>query len=304
MRVSHCLSKLFTYKSLPRHASKIKNNQIIKQKVQMKECDKGTPSCTCIKGSLTVEAAAIFPLVAAFLVCMLFLFRVLQIEMAVDEALVYAGRMTAIEYSAVDNSTVGLVTAEALFQKELKQYPVVDKFVRGGSMGVSILKSKFDGDYVELCADYNVKIPGPIYKLDDLKFIQRANQRKWTGKTISGEEFDPYVYVAKTGSVYHTSLSCHYIDLSTKAVEFSKINDLRNLSGHKYNACTCAVVAFKAGGNVYVTNYGTNYHATLNCPGLKRTIKMIKKSETGGLPLCSKCANHENQSVENEENYE
>lgn len=274
-----------SYKSLPQHANK--SNQ--RKSVNNREA----PSCTCIRGSLTVEAAVIFPLVAAFLVAFLFLFRVLQIEMAVDEALVYAGRMTAIEYSAVDNSAVGLATAEMLLQKELKQYPVVDKFVRGGSMGVSIIKSKFDGDFLELCAEFNVPIPVPIYKIDDLKFVQREYQRKWTGKNVGEETFDPYVYVTSSGSVYHTSLNCHYIDLSTKAVEYSSVADLRNLSGHKYSPCACAVVSFLQGGTVYVTNYGTNYHSTMDCFGLKRTIKMMKKSETNGLPLCSKCSGHD-----------
>lgn len=296
MMMSRCIKtrkKLITYKSLPEHASnlRIKNTQNFKK-------NKGTSSCICIKGSMTVEATVIFPLIAAFLICFLFLFRVLQIEMAVDEALVYAGRMTAVEYSAVDNSKVGLATAEVMFQKELKQYPVVNKFVKGGSFGVSLLKSKFDGDFVELRAEYKVKIPVPLFKLKDLAFIQRSHHRKWTGKTIGGEDFDPYVYVAKNGSVYHTSSSCHYIDLSIKAVEHSKVSALRNLSGSKYSACGCMLTKYNSSGIVYITNYGTNYHGSLACSGLKRTVSMMKKSETKGLPPCSKCAHAEGEESE------
>ena len=115
MRMSRCIKirkNIFTYKSLPGHASKL-NTKHTHQFSKNKEAS----SCTCMSGSLTVEASVVFPFVAAFLITFLFLFRILQIEMAVEEALVYAGRMTAVEYSAVDNQALGLATAEVLFQK-------------------------------------------------------------------------------------------------------------------------------------------------------------------------------------------
>lgn len=287
MRMSRCIKirkNIFTYKSLPGHASKLET----KHTHQFSK-NKEASSCTCMRGSLTLEASVVFPFVTAFLITFLFLFRILQIEMAVEEALVYAGRMTAVEYSAVDNQALGLATAEVLFQKELKQYPVVKKFVKGGTAGVSLLKSKFDGDYVELRAEYKVKIPVPLFQLKDLAFIQRSHNRKWIGKTIEGEDFDAYVYVTKNGSVYHTSSGCHYIDLSIKAVEYSHVTELRNLNGGKYSPCGCMLTKYHSGGIVYITNYGTNYHGSLSCSGLKRTVQMIKKSEVNGLPLCSKC---------------
>ena len=161
--------------------------------------------------------------------------------------------------------------------------------MKGGTAGVSLLKSKFDGDFVELRAEYKVKIPVPLFQLKDLAFIQRSHNRKWTGKIIEGEDFDAYVYVTKNGSVYHTSSGCHYIDLSIKAVEYSHVTELRNLNGGKYSPCGCMLTKYHSGGIVYITNYGTNYHGSLSCSGLKRTVQMIKKSEVNGLPLCSKC---------------
>lgn len=286
------IKKIITYKSLPRHASKLEKNNNI-------EYGKGTPSCTCRQsapaGSMTIEAAVIFPLVATFLVCFLFFFRVMQVQMAVDESLVYAGRMTAVEYSAVDKGkdAIGLISAEAYFRKELKQYPLVHQFVKGGTPGISLINSKFDNDYVELCAEYKMKIPVGLLPVKDVALVQRTFQRKWTGKTIDGEEFDPYVYVAETGSVYHTSANCHYIDLSIKSVEYRNIAGLRNLSGHKYSACSCAAAIKNPGAVVFITNYGTCYHSSLGCSGLKRTVKMVHKSEVNGMPECSKCGSTE-----------
>ena len=99
--------------------------------------------------------------------------------------------------------------------------------------------------------------------------------------------------MAKNGSVYHTSSSCHYIDLSIKSVERSSVAELRNLSGGKYSACSCMLTKYNSGGTVYVTDYGTNYHGSLACSGLKRTVTMMRKSETDGLPACSKCGHSE-----------
>lgn len=287
--MSHCLltnNFRFTYKSLPKHASKSKN--------KTKNEDKETSLCACVEGSLTLEVAMVIPLVVTFLICSLFFFRVLQVETAIDESLVYAGRMTAVECSAIDNHSVGLLSSEVLFRKELSKYPIVDQFVKGGGLGVSLLNSKFDGDYVELCAEYKMKFPITLLKVRDLALVQRSFQHKWIGKSVDEEgDLDPYVYVAATGSVYHTSASCHYIDLSIKEVEYCKIGALRNLDGHKYNYCHCAVANIHKLGRVYVTNYGTLYHASLNCSGIKRTVKMVRKSETGGLPACSKCGGSE-----------
>ena len=47
---------------------------------------KGAYSCTCHKGSYTLEAAVILPMMAGFFVAILFFFRVLQIQTGVQEA--------------------------------------------------------------------------------------------------------------------------------------------------------------------------------------------------------------------------
>ena len=76
-------------------------------------------SCTFVKGSYTLEAAVIFPLVAGFLVSILFFFRVLQIGTSVQCALTYAGRMTAVEASMIDEQAALLVSAEGFFRSKI-----------------------------------------------------------------------------------------------------------------------------------------------------------------------------------------
>ena len=48
------------------------------------------------KASFTLEAAVVIPLVTGFFVVLLMFFRILQIQTQVQEALVMAGRKTAV----------------------------------------------------------------------------------------------------------------------------------------------------------------------------------------------------------------
>ena len=44
-----------------------------------------------------------------------------------------------------------------------------------------------------------------------------------------------------------------------------------------------------SGMGVYITNYGSKYHMSMSCGGLKRKIYAVPISETAGKGACSKC---------------
>ena len=66
-----------------------------------------------------------------------------------------------------------------------------------------------------------------------------------------------------------------------------EVSSLRNASGGKYSPCE------KCGGDgsviVYVTNEGDRYHNTIECSGLKRSVRCVPLSEAGGRSPCSRC---------------
>lgn len=229
----------------------------------------------------------ILPLVAGFFVAVLFFFRVLQVQTGVSEALYYASRKTACEASAVSSTTALLASAEVQFRNEIRQCSYVDAYVPEGSWGISLLRSELSGSYVELRADYVVKLPVNFFAIDGFAVSQCSRSRKWTGDRDSCGVED-YVYVTKNGTVYHRSRSCSYLDLSIQAIEAATVDARRNKSGSKYYACSgCA-----AKGDtdiVYITDYGTSYHQNLACSGLKRTVYLVLLSEVGGKGACSKC---------------
>lgn len=63
--------------------------------------NRGAARCTCLSALLTVEMAVVLPLFICFMVFILYFFRVLQVQAGVSQALQYAGRRIAAEYSGL-----------------------------------------------------------------------------------------------------------------------------------------------------------------------------------------------------------
>ena len=174
------------FQSFPEYARTITQNS---SHTVPQNSDKNTTRIFCAKASLytlqkasfTLEAAVVLPLVAAFFVSILFFFRVLQIQTQVQESLYYAGRKTACEAGAVSSETVLFATAEAYFRKELKQYDQPERYVKHGTVGISLLGSDFSGSYIDLQANYNVKLPIAFFSVKGISISQRCKTRKWTG---------------------------------------------------------------------------------------------------------------------------
>lgn len=240
------------------------------------------------KASYTLEAAVIIPFVAAFFVAVLFFFRVLQIETQVQEALDYASRKSACEASITDSEPVLLASAKVYFLKGLKDYELPARYVTGGNVGISLSRSDLSDCYVDLQADYHIRLPVSFFTVKGIMISQSSKSRKWTGDKDDGQEED-YVYVTETGTVYHRDRMCSYLDLSIQTVNSSGLDGMRNKGGHKYYPCAECAAKNKVGSTVYITDYGTCYHTSLSCSGLKRTIYLIPLSEVGGRGPCSKC---------------
>lgn len=281
--------------SLCKHSSKSSDDKTIQFLPESKDKPhRETHFCACpdrkrCRGSYTLEAAVILPLAAGFFVAVLFFFRILQIQTGVQQALTVAGRKTACTASVVDSHAALLIFAEVCMAKETASCSYVDRYVAGGRAGISLLRSDFSGDYVDIRADYFIKLPFNFLGLSGITVSQSSRSRKWTGDRDRGGAAEDYVYVTENGSVYHRNRGCSYLDLSIRAISGGQVNDSRNENGNKYYACSrCAANNFESNA-VYITDYGTVYHKSLSCSGLKRTVYMVLLSEVGGKGACSKC---------------
>ena len=62
-----------------------------------------------------------------------------------------------------------------------------------------------------------------------------------------------------------------------------------NQYGEHYTACETCSRNQKPAGVVFVTEQGNHYHNLETCSGLKRTVRMVKETETSGMKCCSRC---------------
>lgn len=161
--------------------------------------------------------------------------------------------------------------------------------IAGGLLGINLLSSEVDERDVCINAVYEVKLPVRMFGITTISAGNRVRSRRWVGyDPHEGEDGSGYVYVTPYGRVYHTSTSCAYLDLSIHTVSQAMVSSLRNASGAKYYACP---ICKGKGATLYVTDYGKNYHSSLSCSGLKRTVYKMKRAEAEakGLGGCSKC---------------
>lgn len=251
---------------------------------------KETPQCLYFTAGFTVEAAILLPLAACFFVSILFFFHVMQIQLCVQRALDDTGRKLAV-YSADEATTLDLVAAKALFLKELGDVVSTEKYILGGKLGISLMKSEFDERDICIRADFKIRLPIQIFWTRDFTIEQHADCRRWNGYCPVGGETagEQWVYVTETGNVYHCTKSCSHLELSIRSVYLAQISQLRSENGAKYYRCGQCGDRDSAGEIVYITNQGNRYHSNLNCSGIKRTIYMVRLSDAEGRRGCSRC---------------
>lgn len=256
---------------------------------------RGISRCTRRKASLTVEAAAVMPFFACFLVFIMFFFRVLQVQSQVAQALQYSGRKLAAECCSTSDSGTGTVGTMAklqiYFRRELSEQNCPFKYIRHGSLGVSLAQSELSGEYVDIKAVYQLQLPVSLLGNIHYQIVQESKSRKWTGykpEQDNADQDNGWLYYTPYGTVYHASRSCAYLDLSIQGLPYRQVSQNRNSSGGRYYPCE-ACGGNARGGMVYITTYGDRYHSSLTCSSLKRTVYMIRRSEAKGKGMCSKC---------------
>lgn len=244
--------------------------------------------CTCRKASYTLEAAVVIPLVAGYLVTLLFFFSILEIQCEVDEALLYAGRKTAVESSMVDSEEALLLSAEAYMLYALQENSLIEKYIKHGVWGISLWKSEFEGEEIVLRADYVVKLPISFGGIGQVELSSQNCFRKWTGDRVPETE-GTFVYVTASGEAYHANLSCRSVNLSVKSTTIDAISFLRGKDGQKYYECSWCEWESSSRERVYYTDYGTLYHKDIGCSAIKRTVEKIELEDVGDKRPCSFC---------------
>ncbi len=146
---------------------------------------------------------------------------------------------------------------------------------------------------IELPSIYRYQVPISFVPLPDLVMVNRIRVHPWTGYHggRSEDTTEEMVYVTQTGGVYHLSAGCSYLDLSIRQTSGSGVGALRNQNGEKYHACERCAKQQSHAEIVYITDSGNRYHSLATCSGLKRTVRLVKKTDCEGKRVCSRCGN-------------
>lgn len=259
--------------------------------------DKRMSWCTSLKlkGSMTVEAALVFPLFLFGLTALLYLFVLLRVQTEIGRALTDAGRELSQDAGLteeMENSALAGVRGGQKVREYLSKRPGIE-VIRQRENGISMIGTVWNKEdsMLTLRASYQVVLPPGLVWFHPIYITQTKTVRGFTGfgrkQSLSGEQGEEVVYVTEYGTVYHRSLNCRHLKLSIRQASLTEVEGMRNESGGKYTPCERC---WKGEGRViYVTSDGNRYHASLNCSGLVRGIRTVLLSETGGMLPCSVC---------------
>lgn len=245
------------------------------------------PLRKCRRATYTVEASVVMPVYLCLSASIFLFFHVFSVSWGVQVAANETARLLALGGEMDDGRLLAANVALAGTRIAGEHLPV--KHIRGGLLGINFMASEVDEQDIHLIASYDLPLPVRMFRIKHFTAATSVRARRWVGyDPHEGENGAGFVYVTEYGRVYHTTTSCAYLDLSVHSAAKDSVGVQRNRSGKKYHKCP---MCRSDGSIVYITDYGTDYHGSLACSGLKRTIYQIKEAEakSKGLGGCSKC---------------
>ncbi len=264
-----------------------------------------------VKGSMTVEAALGFTLFLFFMALMAAPLSVMDTRRQVQAGLEAEGeRIAQYAYAAADFAEIG----EPGLLSDLSRSGLLSGLSReavcrtvenrvktaegtGRAVGFSAAKSRIleDGETIDLIVDYAIRLPFPVFFLDEIPQQARCIRRAWTGKDGlgaegrgRGDEENEIVYMGKDGSRYHRSRTCHYLYNDLRAVSAAEVKDLRSQSGNRYRPC--AVCGGLGGPVAYVMPSGESYHFRKDCSSIAAYVRAVPLKSVEHLGACSYCS--------------
>lgn len=257
-----------------------------------------------ILAGMTVEAAIVFPVFIIFLLHLGSVIEMIRLHNNIQTALYIHGSEVALYGSEIDgdeNETeVVADVAAALFIrtsviKTLGQDYLDNSPLKYGDSGLQMWESKLftDNDELDVTMTYTVAPLISLVEFVPFRMVNRYFVHIWNGYGIDEDESElsqRIVYVTEYGQVWHSTLQCTHLNLSIHQVEAEQVGRQRNIYGSRYKACE-KCIRDKLPSVLFITNDGTKYHSSIDCPGLTRRIQNISLSDAvkRGYRQCSRC---------------
>lgn len=273
---------------------------------RMSSCSPDKRSQRGQKASMTVEACFVLPFFLFAFLNIISIVEIYRLQGNLSAAMHDTAKQMALygyEYRQIGGGSAGAAESLGLtylyaagkVRTKLGTAYLDNSPLAGGALSIVWLRSSVmqEDDCIDLIAEYRIGPPVTVVGYQQRILYSRMRTRAWTGydsslhSTYGGAAEKEIVYLTPDGSVYHRSRGCSYLKLSIVAVDRSVLETQRNQDGSKYYSCE--ECGDSCGSTVYITNYGSRYHSTLGCSGLKRTVMAVPISETCGRGACSKC---------------
>lgn len=246
------------------------------------------------QGSMTVEAAVVFPILLCALMGILLWAKVLVVNQSMEMALLETGRQLARKeylYTKKGREGSSIAMARALFKKNQKQ--------GDGGKGISVSEPQFLGtEYKEkskeirLKVRYRIHIPMMLLGTWKIQMGGSIHQKAWNGYApAEGENTvgeSDYVYVTVNGTVYHKDGQCYHLHVTIKETQ-QTTPYYEGKTG--YRPCEhCIRQKSERANTLYIPEEGDCFHTDPGCSGLIRTVQYVKKDEVGTMVPCSHCS--------------
>ena len=283
------------------HISQIQNHIYISP---IEKTPKLTPVCLFIKGSMAVEASILIPILLLFVMHIFSVVEMIRVHSNITYGLWRVGEILTIGESVVGElvgqedvsleipgNVVGGVALSGYMQNTLGNQYLEGSPLIHGAKGLNFLMSDYrnEEECVDIVVTYQVEPPITIFPFPYTRMANRYYAKAFTGFDVT--KGDDLVYVAEHGAVWHVSAECSYIHVPVTVMDRQTVMDMDTEEGGKYKPCD------KCGEEeailVYITKNGEKYHASRDCPSLRRHVRAVPKKDATGLKPCSRCVKEE-----------
>ena len=256
------------------------------------------------QGSMTVEAAVVLPLFLLFFLNLSCAVELIRLHGNLQLALQDVGNRLsvygyALKEADLQENVAGIALSYGYVKGEMLKYAGEDYLdaspLTYGAESLQFWESKAldeKGEF-EINVTYSVSPWSDLSGFFPFRMANRYYGHFWTGYEIPGaseEEKAQTVYVAENGRVYHENIDCTHLSLWVIEIQPKELANARNENGSRYSLChRCG--SDKETDALFVTKEGRRYHYRRDCPGLKRTVySLIKTEAQKEFAPCSRCA--------------
>lgn len=250
-----------------------------------------------VRGSMTVEASLVLPLVLFFFLHLLSMPEMLRLHSKLTFGLwecgntlaVYAAMPEEVSESVPDIAVSYLYVKNRLESFLGKEYLDTSPLAEGRT-SLNFLASSYDEECVDIGVTYQVRPQFTLFPFPYMRLVNRYYAKAWTG--YDNQKKDEFVYITIYGEVWHSRADCSHIFITIHETDWNKISQLRNEQGGKYYPCERCADKEK-GESAYYTEKGDRYHRDRECPSLVRYIRAVIWQESIPYRPCSRCVGEE-----------